>query len=141
MASICCSPPERVPAVCVRGHRRRIAARVGAHREVFLDRELREDAAPLGDEGEPAPGDLVGLQPRDVVAVIAHGARGGPYEARDGAKRRGLARAVGADEAHELALLDLEVDALHGADAAVGHLELLDGKEAHSGGVVCAVPR
>jgi hypothetical protein len=111
------------------------------HREVLLDGELREDAAALGHEGESAPRDLVGLESRDVVAVVAHGAGGGAHQARDGAKRGGLPRAVGAYQAHELALFHLQVDALHGADAAVGYLELLDRQEAHCGGVVWPVPR
>ena len=45
----------------------------------------------------------------------------------------GLARAVGADEAHQLALLDDEVDALHGADAAVVDLDLLQCEQGHQG--------
>ena len=84
------------------------------------------------DEGESAPRDLVGLEPRDVGAVVAHGAHGGAHEAGDGPKRGGLPRAVGADQAHELALLDLQVDALHGADTAVGDLQSLEGKQHHA---------
>ena len=38
-------------------------------------------------------------------------------------------------------LSDREVDALHGTDAAVGDLQLLDREEAHSGGGAWAVPR
>ena len=37
---------------------------------------------------------------------------------RDGLERRGLARAVGPDEGHQLAPADLQRDALHGLDAA-----------------------
>ena len=68
IASICCSPPDIVPAVCRRrsfsrgksaktrstslAHRRAVAADVRAHREVLLDRQRAEHAAALGHHRE-----------------------------------------------------------------------------------------
>jgi len=47
-------------------------------------------------------------------------------QAADALERRGLAGAVRADQAHELAVRDLEVDAFHRLNAAVGDLQLLE---------------
>ena len=52
-------------------------------------------------------------------AVEQHVARGDVLEPRDQPQQRGLAAARGPDEDHELALLDLEVDALDDVDRAV----------------------
>ena len=57
-------------------------------------------------------------------AVVADRARLDRLQAADALERRRLARAVGADQADELALADVEVDALDRLDAAVGDLEL-----------------
>ena len=76
IASICCSPPDRVPAVrCMNrpscGKRRdrlllhplHVAAAVGHHPEVLAHREVREDAAALGDEAQPEAGEVLGSRP------------------------------------------------------------------------------
>src|SRR3954464_12415233 len=52
----------------------------------------------------------------DVVARDARGARGGAQQRREHPHGRGLARAVGAEEGVDLALVDVQVDALHGVD-------------------------
>ena len=62
----------------------------------------------------------------DVLAVVADRARLDRLQAADALERRRLARAVGADQADELALADVEVDALDRVDAAVGDLELVE---------------
>ena len=59
----------------------------------------------------------------DVVAGHARRARGGRQQRGEHQHGRRLAGAVGAEEAVDLAGLDLEVDAVDGADAA---LELAD---------------
>ena len=46
--------------------------------------------------------------------------------AGDGLHGGGLAGAVGADQRHQLALAHLKVHALHGLDAAIGHLQAGD---------------
>ena len=53
-----------------------VVARVGAHAQVLLDGELREDAAPLGHERQAAARDLEATAPADVLAVVH--ARGRP---------------------------------------------------------------
>jgi hypothetical protein len=59
----------------------------------------------------------------DVVAGHARRARRGRQQRREHQHGRGLARAVGTQEAVDLAGLDAEVDAVHRADPA---LELAD---------------
>ena len=79
---------------------------------------------PSGHHREPALHELVRGLAGDVLARVVDGARLDRQQAADALQRRRLAGAVGADEAHELALADVEVDALDRLDAAVGDLEL-----------------
>ena len=81
-ASICCSPPERVPAcwcspLCIRGkvsrtidHRARLSARPltawAAQLEVFFHGEVGEDPPSLGHHTDALFDDPVGPFPRDV---------------------------------------------------------------------------
>jgi hypothetical protein len=44
-----------------------------------------------------------------------------------------LTGAVGADQAHQFALVDMQVDSLHGAYATVMHLQAANFEEAHAG--------
>ena len=68
--------------------------------------------------------ELGGRRPHEI-------ARRGLHEPGDRAQRRRLARAVRADEAHELARLDGDIDAFHRTDAAIGHFERLKRQQAH----------
>ena len=83
-ASICCSPPERLPARCDRrlpstGNRsmarsmaaaRSLALLLGhGHPQVVDHREPGEDPAPLGDVGQAQLADAVRRQPGDVLPV------------------------------------------------------------------------
>ena len=116
MASICCSPPERVPRGSGPRSRRRgnrledagdgpaASAPAPRHLQVLDHGQRREDAPPLRDERHAPRHDPVRRQPRDVVALEAHGA------ARAGVKpmfvmrsEGGLAGAVAAEERHDLA--------------------------------------
>ena len=55
----------------------------------------------------------------DVLALEGDAARRDRMRAGDGAQKRGLAGAVGADQRDRLALLDAEADAAHGLELAV----------------------
>ena len=105
----------------------RIAARslpdVGAHREVLLDGQRAEHAAAFGHHGETLAHELEGGTARHVLAGVADGAVLHRLQAGDALQRRRLAGAVGADQADELAAVDVEVDALDGVDAAVRDLD------------------
>ena len=101
-----------------------VGAHVGAHRQVFLDRQRAEHAAALGHHREALAHELERGRAGDALAVVADRAGLDRLQAADALERRRLAGAVRADQAHELALADVEVDALDRVDAAVGDLEL-----------------
>ena len=127
MASICCSPPERVPAICLmrsfsRGEEGVDLLQVlldgvpllgeGAHLQVLLDGHLEEDPPPFGDQGQ-AP--LHHLVAGDLGQALPHeidGAGLAPQQAGDGVQGGGLPRAVGADEGDHLPLIYLKGDPL-----------------------------
>jgi hypothetical protein len=60
------------------------------------------------------------------VAGDAGPARGRPRQRGQHPQRAGLAGAVGAEETHDLARFDGEVDAVDGSDDVVASAELLD---------------
>ena len=113
IASICCSPPDSVPASCLRRSRRRgkrreravlelrhARARVRRHAEVLGDGEVREDArGPRGSRHTPGAGERVGRRPGHRRADRA-GPR--PRSARSDRsptfERRRLAGAVGTEQ-------------------------------------------
>ena len=78
IATICCWPPESVPARCAAALAQlgeqvvdEVVARVVValgEAQVLLHREPREDVAVLGHVPDAAPHDRVGRQPRHVVA-------------------------------------------------------------------------
>ena len=131
MASICCSPPERVPPACritapagrETARRRtpdlasasRSLRRVGAEDEIVAHRQSEPKIcrpsgawemprATISCEGSAVE---IGL-PSKVMRAAA-----GSIDAGDGAQRRRLAGAVGADMRHQLALANFEGDAFH----------------------------
>ena len=75
---------------------------------------------------------LLRVHAGDVLAGKLDGAALDAHQTADGAQRRGLARAVGADEGDDLALLDGEGDALEGLDAAVADFQIRYFQQAHS---------
>ncbi|KAI3478981.1 hypothetical protein L1887_59004 [Cichorium endivia] len=90
-----------------------------AHFQVLGHRQVGEDAPPLGRDGDALAHDLVRGQLGDVLALEAHGAAAGARRAAEGHEQRGLARAVGADQRDDLAVVDMQAHAVHGADGAV----------------------
>ena len=87
-ASICCSPPDSVPAVWRRRSRqpreprvrhlldlRAATCRVGHHPEVLAHGEVGEDAPALGDQAQPAAGQIVGRGAVDPATGDQHVAR------------------------------------------------------------------
>ena len=65
-----------------------------------------------------------GILAGDHIAPEADTAAGRLHQTGDGAERGALARAVGADEGDDLALVDVEGDLLHGFDAAIVDLQV-----------------
>src|SRR5206468_8985833 len=76
--------------------------------QVLSHGEVREDATVLGHEADAPARDTVGRPSRDVRAVEEDLAPVGRGEADDAPERRRLAHAIAPEDAHGLALVDLE---------------------------------
>ena len=111
-----------------------VVLEVGAHREIFVDGEVGENHATLGDVAEAAGDDFVRGEGGDIFAEEGDGAALGAEEAGDGAERGGFPGPVATDERDDGALLDLEGDAAEGADGTVGNGEVGDGEHRLSEG-------
>ena len=88
--------------------------------EVLAHCQLRENAAPLRDIAEPALGTLVRLQPRDVFSVKRDRTAACRQKAHDRLEQCRLAHAVMAENADDLAVIDMKVDAVQHRYAAIG---------------------
>src|SRR5262249_7078085 len=84
--------------------------------DVVEDGELAERAGDLEGTGDPAVADGVRRQPGHLLAPEPDRARRRRQRARHAVEQRGLAGAVGADEAEDLALRHLEGDPTEGED-------------------------
>ena len=147
MVSICCSPPLMRPP-----GRLRISARFGnsvnsfsrvqcgafgLHRlaadfEIFVDREIGEDAPLFRHIAEAAADDRMGRLIRDVLALEHDAAAALRDQPDDGAKGGGLAGAVAPEQCDHLALADLERDVEQDVGGAVMAVEILNA-ELHDG--------
>jgi hypothetical protein len=85
---------------------------VAADLEVLAHRHRGEDVLLLRHEGHAQRGDLPRRPALDRAIAQAHGAAVGRQDPRDHLEQRGLAGAVRADDAHDLAPLDGEAHAL-----------------------------
>ena len=115
------APPARAPRRC--GARRRLAPEAAGagrveEREVGRAGQVRVGARSL-DERADARQHRRG-RPRHRLAEQLDLAGGGQHQPEQHPHRRGLARAVGAEEAVDVALAHVEVDAVDGAHLAVG---------------------
>ncbi|MFK4700966.1 hypothetical protein ABIF42_006560 [Bradyrhizobium diazoefficiens] len=99
---------------------------IGTHLEVLRHAHAREDAPSLRRLRDAQMRDLVGGHVGDVAAFVQDLAGTGPRLAEDGHHQRRLAGAVGADQRHDLAGIDFDVDALQRLDLAVGGAKAAD---------------
>ena len=90
----------------VRG--RAVTLRHGAEPQVVGDGQLREDAAPLGSQGQAAAHDLLRRESLELVAAEDDPSAGYRDEAADGVQKARLPRAVRAEQGDDLALLDAD---------------------------------
>src|ERR1043166_3062275 len=86
----------------------RARASPGRHCDVLGDGELAEHLAFFRGEADAHARDPIWPKPGDVLAVEFDRAGRGLKKAHDSAETRGLAGAVAADQADELAGIDLE---------------------------------
>src|SRR5207245_4711901 len=93
-------------------------AEVRGHRHVLEDGELPERPRNLERTRDPEVADLVGREAGELLRAEAHRAGGRRERARHAVEEGGLARAVRADEAEDLALLHLEGGGVPRGEAA-----------------------
>ena len=103
-----------------------------AEPQVVGHREPREHAPPLGRERDPAAHDRLGRELVDRLALEPHLPARDRHEADDRVQQARLARAVGAQQGDDLALLDVQRHVLHGHDGAVADDEVVDGEDVHA---------
>ena len=102
-----------------------VASQIRAEPEVLAHRELAEEPSALGDVGDSDARDSLRSGPGDALTGEAHLA-GGRHEPRDRAERRGLARAVAAEDGDDLSLADRERDTVESLYRAVASLDAVE---------------
>ncbi len=125
---------RRIPAVDVRVDLG-TASQVRADPQVLLDGEVEDRAPPLGHVGDTCGRDLV-RTPADDRTLVEHDATAGFDHPRDRPQRGGLARAVGAEDHHDLAFIDGEIDPVEHPHRAVSRAQLRNLEECRHATVV-----
>ena len=144
MASICCSPPESVPAFCLMrslstGKSVKIRSysdclilslrRYAPSSRLSLTVRFAKMPRPSGTCETPIAVITCGLMPVMSRPSYVTSPRLRLEQAGDRAQRRRLAGAVRADERDDLALVHVEVDAVQRRDVAVRDFEVADAEE------------
>src|SRR6478736_4264822 len=112
--------------VALAGDGRRVALQVGAHHQVLAHREVGEDHAAFRHMAQTACDDAVRRLAVDALAFIGDAPFLWPDQPGHRAQRSALARAVAADQRDDAAGLDLQRNAVQGADGPVAHRQVLD---------------
>jgi hypothetical protein len=102
-----------------------ISPHVGAHLQILVDREMRKHPAALRAVRDTELEDLGGLMSVNVASREDDTALGGAQEPGNRPQRRCLAGPVGAQQADELAFLNLEIQAPQGRDRPVRRVDAL----------------
>src|SRR6218665_3403781 len=143
-ASICCSPPESVPAHCAwrcarRGGREELETMAGqgvdfgrrglqavrAEQQVVEHTLVGKDATAFGRERYAALQALVGGYRADVPAIDQDAPRRDRLQPGDALEQAALAGAVGADDRDDFAGTDLDGNLAQRLDRAVAHRDAL----------------
>jgi hypothetical protein len=112
-----------------------------AHLEVLEHAHVGEDLAALGDLADAELADAMALVAGDVLALEADRAARRALHASDCADQRGLAGAVGPDDRDDLALGDVERDAVERLRVAVEEVEIGDAEHQRAAVAGAAAPR
>src|SRR2546421_7101487 len=107
---------------------------VQARHHVLEDGHAAEELCRLKRAAEAAGSDRAGLEADERHAVETDLAAVGRVDAADDVQQRGLARAVGADDAKDLSFVQSQVDAVERDDAAEGDGDVPYHQAAHAGG-------
>src|SRR5438067_5097022 len=110
------------------------AARVPADQHMLEHRHRAEQLDVLEGARDPAADDAVRRRAQQAAPVEDDLAVVRPVEPRDQVEDRRLAGAVRPDQPDDLALTDVERDAVDGNDPAEAPRQLLDRKQGHGGG-------
>src|SRR5262249_16405152 len=89
------------------------------HEQVLANGDGGKDSALLRDVAEPQPRHPVRRQTLDGALLEEHAATRRPHQPHDALARAGLAHAVSAEEAHDVARVDLEAHPVGGVRLAV----------------------
>ena len=135
IASICCSPPDSVPATwerrsastgksakmrsMLRCHVGSAAPRIGAHLEVFQHRHRCEDLPSLRHMGDAEMHALMRRNGQEVPSLVSDRTSSDRNHSRDGLEQGRLAGPIGPDDRDELALLDRDRNPAQGSKPAV----------------------
>ncbi|CFX17814.1 protein of unknown function [Candidatus Filomicrobium marinum] len=99
--------------------------------EIFLHREQREHAAPLGNIPETKRGQFMGRDAFEIAPVVAGGTAGAFQKAKNCAKCRGLADAIAPEQRYGLAGFDSETDAAQYRNLANVGFEIINRERRH----------
>jgi hypothetical protein len=123
---------QRIRACDIAPYRLAISAQIGAHIEVFSHRQTPENATSLRHQRHAARDDGMCRQFMQALAGKMHVAMrlDQPHQAF---QRAAFASAIGADQADQFTLIDMEINSAHGLDAAVSHLQPANLEQAHAG--------
>ncbi len=108
------------------GNAHAVVPNVSAHLQVLDNRHAREHTTTFGHHGQALLDQVPRTLTFDALAQILDVTTLHRQRARDGLHGRGLARAVGADQRNQFALVDFHVHALDGLDAAISHFQAFD---------------
>ncbi len=97
-----------------------------AEAQVLHDGEVEEQRPVLGDVCQATTRDGVRLVAVDLFAEDRDAALDGSQQARDRQQRGGLAGAVGAEQGHDLAGVDVQRQVAQHGDAAVAGVEAVE---------------
>ena len=119
------------------------SADVAAQRQILLDRHVGKELPAFGHVADAQFHDLVRRSAGDVLASEAYYALFRVQQSGDDAQRGGLARAVGANQRHDLACVHVQGDVEQRLKVAVGGLHVVEHQErlAHSPSSLYLVPR
>jgi hypothetical protein len=81
---------------------------------------------PLWNLRDTHPHDLFSGDAHDALSLVQDITAIGPEQAGNRAQGGGLARPIGADQRDDLSCIDVEGDALNGADRAICHMQVID---------------
>ena len=118
-----------------------VVPEVCAHLEVLGDGHRREDAPILGNDRHAAPDPVCGRPVGDVVALQRDSPTPRPYEAERRLERRGLARGISSQQAHDLALGHIDRDPLEDPDLAVVRRDVVEPEQRRHFVVAAPFPR